>query len=469
MCRYHTESARRQRVAKLAWVTAAILLLSAASGNAHDYGHDVPAVSNSEAYRPTPLPDRIVLTWTGDPATTQTVTWRTDDSIAEGYAEIAVAEDGPEFAEFSDSYPAETVDLPLAGGHAHCHTVCFQGLTPETIYAYRVGDGVNWSEWNQFRSASRDTKPFSFVYFGDAQNDVHSHWSRVVREAYRDAPRAAFMLHAGDLINRASADGEWGEWFAASGHIHRMIPCIATPGNHEYEGTMPINRLLRRAHDHSPQLSRHWRPTFAFPENGPAGLEETVYWIDYQGARIISLNSNERINDQTGWLESVLENNPHRWTIITFHHPIYSTKPSRDNLVVRDAWQPLFDRYKVDLVLQGHDHTYARSGMMVHENLTSGVTAHNEEAGTVYVVSVSGPKMYPLGDHLEEMHQTAEGTQLYQIIHVDRNELRYEARTPIGTLYDAFTLHKRSGAANQLVDHVPLVPAKIRDASLAGR
>ena len=452
------------------WVMVlAVIVASAIAAYGHDYGHGVPAVSNSEIYRPTPIPDRIVLTWTGDPATTQAVTWRTDGSVVRAYAEIAVAEDGPAFADHSDSYEAVTEEFPLGSTHAHCHTVQFEGLTPATLYAYRVGDGVNWSEWNQFRTSSNDPEPFTFVYFGDAQNEVHSHWSRVVREAYRDAPRAAFMLHAGDLINRASADGEWGEWFAASGHIHRMVPCIATPGNHEYEGTMPLNRLLRRkrAND-APELSRHWRPTFAFPENGPEGLEETVYWLDYQGTRIISLNSNERVEDQTGWLEEVLKTNPNRWTIVTFHHPIYSTNPSRDNVAVRDEWQPLFDEYRVDLVLQGHDHTYARSGLMVHENVPTGVTAHNREAGTVYVVSVSGPKMYAVRDH-GEMRRTAEDTQLYQIIHVESGELRYEARTATGRLYDAFSLHKQFGAANTLVDHIPETPANIRDATLAGR
>lgn len=472
MSEQRRETARGPIVDRRLWVLLlAVIVASAIAAYGHDYGHGVPAVSNSEVYQPTPLPDRIVLTWTGDPATSQTVTWRTDGSVEIGYAEIAVAEDGPAFADHADSYQAETEELNIGTMHAHYHTVEFKGMTPATLYAYRVGDGVNWSEWNQFRTASDGPQPFTFVYFGDAQNEVYSQWSRVVREAYADAPRAAFMLHAGDLINRASADGEWGEWFAASGHIHRMVPCIATPGNHEYEGTMPLNRLLRRKRaDNEPELSKHWRPTFAFPQNGPEGLEETVYWLDYQGTRIISLNSNERIEEQTGWLENVLRENPNRWTIVTFHHPIYSVNPARDNIEIRDAWQPLFDRYRVDLVLQGHDHAYARSGLLTHQNpnVATGVTAHNRDAGTVYVVSVSGPKMYAAGTR-EEMHRTAEDTQLYQIIHVESGELRYEARTATGRLYDAFSLHKQLGAANMLVDHIPQTPANIRDASLAGR
>jgi 3',5'-cyclic AMP phosphodiesterase CpdA len=454
---------------RLILLASAVIVITACVAYGHDEGHGPREVSSSEIYKPTPLPDRIVLTWSSDPATSQAVTWRTDDSVLRAYAEIAEAEDGPGFVNHSERLQAVTQPLADSAVTANYHTVNFVDLQPSTKYAYRVGDGVNWSEWNQFTTASDQAEPFTFVYFGDAQEEVHSHWSRVVREAYKDAPRAAFLLHAGDLINRANADGEWGEWFAASGHIHRMIPCIATPGNHEYSGASISARLLRRRNAPAKEsLSEQWRPTFAFPEHGPPGLEETVYWIDYQGARIISLNSNERIDEQTDWLRRVLEENPMEWTIVTFHHPVYSSKASRDNVELRDAWQPLFDEFRVDLVLQGHDHTYSRSGLMAHENVATGVTARNPAAGTVYVVSVSGPKMYPL-DQRPIMRREAEDTQLYQIIHVEPDRLRYEARTATGRLYDSFSLVKRGRLANALVDHIPDTPERIRDASLAGK
>jgi len=56
----------------------------------------------------------------------------------------------------------------------------------------------------------------------------------------------------------------------------------------------------------------------------------------------------------------------------------------------------------------------------------------------------------------------AEDTQLYQIIHVDGDDLRYEARTANGTLYDAFTLHKRNGEPNELIEQVPDKPENER-------
>jgi hypothetical protein len=225
-----------------------------------------------------------------------------------------------------------------------------------------------------------------------------------------------------------------------------MIPSIATPGNHEYAG----------------ELSHHWRPQFAFPQNGPAGLEETAYWIDYQGARIISLNSNEKIDEQVEWLRGVLTDPQRpRWTIATFHHPIFSAAKSRDNPSLRAAWRPLLEEHGVDLVLQGHDHAYNRSrlGGPSNVNVPEGVT--RKSSNTVYVVSVSGPKMYPLQEEWE-VARVASGVQLFQVIHVAPDRIRYEARTATGQLYDAFVLEKDADGQNTIADQIPDL-APIRD------
>jgi len=396
----------------------------------------------ADAHRPTPIPDRIVLSWIGDPARSQAVTWRTSPSVTQPVAEFGLADGDPNFRTKVSRIAAVTTPLATDLGPAKYHTARFEGLKPSTKYAYRVGDGANWSEWIHFRTASDRPEPFSFIYFGDAQNDVKSMWSRVLRDAYSEAPRARFIIHAGDLINRANRDAEWGEWFYAGGWINAMVPSVPTPGNHEYDR---VAGSERRA------LSGHWRPQFALPEHGPPGLEETVYTLDYQGLRIISLNSNERQADQVAWLEEKLRNNPCRWTVVTFHHPIYSSAKGRDNAELRRIWNPVLEKYRVDLALQGHDHTYARS------NLNTGMNVSEAQSGTVYVVSVSGPKMYNL-EREPWMQRVAEDLQLYQVISVDGERLRYEARTATGELYDAFELRKRRGRANQLVEQAPRTP-----------
>ena len=172
-------------------------------------------VPEADIYRATPVPDRIILTWSGNPATTAAVTWRTDASVTNAVAQIANAADGPDFPKSARSYPAITET-----GADNYHSLPFTGLQPDTQYLYRVGDGANWSEWNQFRTAPRGPAPLEFIYVGDAQNDIFSMWSHLIRAGYSEAPRARFILHAGDLANRGVVDSEWGEWHAAAGWIN---------------------------------------------------------------------------------------------------------------------------------------------------------------------------------------------------------------------------------------------------------
>ena len=422
-----------------------------------DHHHEAPApvFTDAKQHAPTPLPDRVILTWSADPTSTIDITWRTDVTATSSVVQYAVANTlrgGMPTGKVSHALTAEgeRADFESDLGTCHMHTAQLSGLTPNVMYAYRVGDGKYWSEWHQFRTASDLPEPFTFVYFGDAQNAVRSMWSRVVREANQYAPRAAFMLHAGDLINRSNSDAEWGEWFIAGGWLNGMIPSIATPGNHEYHGG----------------LSGHWRPTFSFPLNGPEGLKETVYWLDYQGVRLISLNSNEQIQKQTPWLEKILSD-PHRpkWTIVTFHHPVFSAARERDNPEIRNEWRPVLEKFGVDLVLQGHDHAYARSGLggpanMALENHTGKNVAEGvkqKSSNTVYVVSVSGPKMYSVQEKWD-MPRAASGVQLFQIIRVSQESIRYEARTAVGELYDAFTLTKDEQGVSELTEQIPDTP-----------
>ena len=404
-------------------------------------------------YPPSALPDRINLTVTQDPSTSMAVTWRTHSSVSEGLAEIVPANPNPLSVREATSIPATSQsittkdgsykELQWKGVSAAYHSVVFEDLQPNTLYAYRVGDGTHWSEWFQFRTAGSEADKLSLLYFGDAQTDLRSLWSRAIRQAYAHLPSASLMLHAGDLVNRANRDVEWGEWFEAGSFIMATIPQMPSPGNHEYG----------RDED-ALELSEFWRPQFTLPSNGPAGLEETCYFTDVQGVRLISLDSylaeesDEYLEKQRIWLDSILQNNPNQWTAVVFHHPIFSPKATRDNKRMRDTFKPIFDKYKVDLVLQGHDHTYAR-GM---ENIPM---EKGESSGTMYVVSVSGPKMTDNGVEKKFwMEKSGIYTQLYHTITVDDKQLEFRSYTVTGELYDAFDLLKREGENNQLVERM---------------
>ncbi len=400
-------------------------------------------------------PDRISLTFSGDPATSFAVTWRTDTTVTIAYAEIAKATSAPHFWRTSTRHTAESETMDarhIANAQivARFHSITFESLEPNTLYAYRVGDGEVWSEWIQYRTASSEAEPFSFLYVGDTQNQIMELWSRLIREGYRNEPDARFIIHAGDLVNRAHKDSEWHEWFEAGGWIHSMLPAMPVPGNHEYNEYNPG--------EEDEHISYQWRYQFTLPENGPEGLEESVYYVDYQGVRIVGLNSSVDRDRQAEWLDKVLADNPNTWTVLTFHHPVFSASHGRNNETLREQWKPVIDKYNVDLVLQGHDHTYARGNTLPAEaeNQLSGLNT-KDATGTVYVVSVSGGKMYSLKPEAWENFEAdrkraAENTQLFQQITVSGDTLTYKSFTATRELYDAFMLIKEPGGPNRMVE-----------------
>jgi hypothetical protein len=407
---------------------------------------DSPAQPQGNPYVPTAQPDRIILNVTADPSKSMAVNWRTSDMVDEGFAEIAIASPDPRFVSKVRRIKAKTEKLVFEDTPAaYYHSVVFDGLTAGTKYAYRVGKGEHWSEWIHFNTPGKVGDKFTFIYYGDVQTNISSLWSRVARDAYARAPESVLAMYAGDLVNRANRDVEWGDWFQAGGFIHSMIPGFPTPGNHDHITGADGKRVM----------SVFWRPQFTLPENGPEGLEETCYYSDIQGMRFISLNSDqaeesdEYLEKQRVWMEQVLKNNPNRWTCVTFHHPIFSPKSTRDNKRMRDTFKPMFDKYKVDLVLQGHDHTYAR-GMARIPMEGKGTS------GTMYVVSVSGPKMTDSDSEKKGwMDRTALYTQLYHVVTVDHDLLNFKTYTATGELYDEFDLKKQKGKINAVIDRIP--------------
>jgi len=378
------------------------------------------------------LPQRIVLNLSQTPATRQAVTWRTQAPATPAQAQIAVASGSSRFDESVRTLAAQTQPVVLAEGRqVYHHAVVFDGLQPDTPYAYRVGTPGRWSEWNQFRTACREPGPFQFVYFGDPQEEVRSKCARVFRAAQTKAPDADFWLFVGDLVDDGQNDAQWAELFDALGWMARSTPLILVPGNHEY----PDRRHTPAAQY---RLTPLWRPHFSLPPNGPATLAETVYWIDYQGVRLVMLNGNEQLVEQAQWLERLLSQGAPAWTIVTIHQPLYATGQRRDRTTRQQLFVPLFDKYKVDLVLQGHDHCYSRS-----RKLRNGVAVGPHESGTVYVISVSGPKSYPVHPrHGHLMAKTVTGQQLFQIVDVHPARLEYACFDATGALVDVFVLEK---------------------------
>lgn len=396
-------------------------------------------------------PDRVILSPAAKATEGVSVSWRTTAEVEKSYVEVGRCLPGPVVKDSpmrSIQSKVKKVAHTFNGEEVvfNAHSLLIEGLTPGELYMYRVGaEATGWSEWFQFRQPqSHKDSTLRFIYLGDPQTDLRSQWSRLIRQAYATCPEAAFILYAGDLVNKGYDDKEWADWFLAGGYIHSTVPGIMTPGNHEYQKVV---------------LTPLWRAQFTLPENGPEGLEEVCYYIDYPDVRIISLDA-EQIDEtprfleaQRKWLDDLLTHTTQRWKIVTLHYPFYSTKPDRDFPELRKHFKPILDKHGVDLVLQGHDHGYGR-GMVSPEG------PEKPGKGPVYVVSVSGPKMYDVGPEGGWMQRAGGDLQLYQVIDIKGNKLVYKCYTARGELYDAFELHKKKGKFNQLVDQGHLYRTK---------
>ena len=410
---------------------------------------------------PGAIPTRIVLTWADDPARTQAVTWRTEVTSPSPQAQVAKFTADPKFEPSASTVRATCEKDDLGDGRFAAHYAArFQGLEPGTTYCYRVGDGQVWSEWNIFRTASGKPEPFRFLYVGDEQNSIKSLWSRSIRRAYAAAPDARFLVHAGDLVADGYDDHLWGEWSDALAFISATVPSIPVPGNHDLHrppGSPEAKTSLAAAWP--------WRRHFALPSNGPDldDMPGQSYYLDYQGVRFIALDVNafseegfdaaarKRVTEkEVEWVTGVLRDNPNRWTIVVQHQGIYAITSGREYAAMRAALAPLYEKYHVDMVLQGHDHVYARTHKIAQDRIVDA-----SAPGVVYVISVSGPKMYKTQKvNSQYMAKMIENEQFYQIVDVSPDRLVLTAYSIDGAVVDGFELRK-DGTSSTYIDHSP--------------
>jgi Calcineurin-like phosphoesterase len=145
------------------------------------------------------------------------------------------------------------------------------------------------------------------------------------------------------------------------------------------------------------------------------------------GVELYLLDSNSVDHAQTAWLTRTLARSRARWRIAAFHHPPFTCGKYSPHADVSRRWLPLFERYRVRLVLSGHDHNYQRFA---------------PHRGVRYVVHGGGsPRLYPLRrcprGHPRPVARRVEHGFLYLVIRSNRVE--GFAVTPSGRRTDHFT------------------------------
>ncbi|MHA8067189.1 metallophosphoesterase [Aquirufa sp. ROCK2-A2] len=259
------------------------------------------------------------------------------------------------------------------------HTFVLDSLQPNTKYYYQIGFSENMSIKDStyfFTTApvSNSTDKIRFgviadMYPGATQVKVFESFKK-----WKSNQDFQFLLTLGDNVYSGATDADYQKNFFnvyANGNVLKQVPLFTALGNHDYDG------VGNRIQDSPiiPYFSNFNLPSQAELGGVPSG-SEAYYSFDYGNIHLISLDTEgfgkdgKRLiddnSDQLNWLLADLAKSKSTWKIVYFHHPPF-TKGTYDSDVVpiltliRQKLVPIFEKFKVDLVLNGHSHVYERS------------------------------------------------------------------------------------------------------------
>lgn len=295
-----------------------------------------------------------------------------------------------------------------------CHKAQVTDLT-EGKYYYKVGSTGAYSDVGSFVIDSTNDGKVSFTYVTDSQETSiagFENFNKTLTTAVKHNPD--FIAFAGDLVDNSHAGWgsdmskvkmeEWSYAFDTTKTVTMNYPFMSASGNHERAGYTFVN------HSNIDYVK-------AMSTGG-------YYSFDYNNLHFIALDTNvfeegkqDEIDAQVKWLEEDLAATDKEWKVVILHIGAYSTGDhSNDSsaIRIRNMLPPIFAKYKVDLVLQGHDHVYTRTMPYYYgENENGKIPNRNEmyyyedgynwslePDGTYYItINYAGTKSYPPVDY----------------------------------------------------------------------
>jgi hypothetical protein len=322
-------------------------------------------------------PATLFLTWHTDPTTTMDVQWVGTAGETADPTVFYTADKIPA----PDALLAKFVGLPVEWLSCPTHSrpypttdfkvfrALLTGLRPGTEYSFRIGKA---SPVYKFRTMpAKATDAVSFVSGGDCGINEAAVANNI--QAARQDP--AFALIGGDLgyDNGKSVDVSLAflrnysrTMVTRNGHLIPMVACL---GNHEVNGSYNQPR----------EKGTFFYPLFEelYPETGYATLD----FGDYLSLVLLDTGHTSPVGgDQTAWLETQLAaRKDHPNVFVVNHVPCFPSyrdpvaaavadpknqKPGTGELQ-RKHWVPLFDKYRVPVVLEHHDHTFKRTKPLV--------------------------------------------------------------------------------------------------------
>ncbi len=306
---------------------------------------------------------RVSWTSTDSADTTMAVAWN-DDEAGTGTVH---------WREFGSTVESEMTAQVTDTGDAHLDYVyeaTIAGLSPYTIYEYRVDSTGGFSEWKMFRTAPAmgSCQPFRLAMGGDGRGGeafwdpgfISRHWDNVALAILDEVPLA--MVYTGDLVHEGEAE-QWEAWFEISEPLTEFIPVLPALGNHD---------------DGPGDGDGQWyNKMFALPKGGAGALDTTVdpdgdgvediYAVVLGNVLIVTLSTEGiDVDVQHAFLDSMLTTYRPQvdWIFVQIHRPLWSSgigHGSNEDDTLRAADLIAYiDDTPVDFVIAGHDHDYER-------------------------------------------------------------------------------------------------------------
>ena len=354
-----------------------------------------------------------------DDADSLNVSWLSNPLYADGKALLQLAEE-EEAVEGAEPIPG-TCQLTGFSDNAAANAcgVTAEGLAPGTTYYYRVGDGTHWSAVRSFTTGYENTGIQALV-LGDLQESNNQNLSGILEQVGVEG--LDLTIQTGDLVD---SGGNYAYWDSTLSMLEKLdTDRFFSLGNHELEGGLPIGTLLYHQENPDYTSAEYGNVYFASIaiNGGTAGYEKALEWLvaDAQASQAT-------------------------WKILVTHQPPYYTnKVAGMDASTQQAIAQAAQEAGIDVVLSGHDHSYART-----EPLYIGEV--DQEKGITYFICGSlGEKSYSVTDN-PEFH-FAQATNDYQALYIllstTADTLRiqaYDYNNGSPALVDSFTKTKDNG------------------------
>ncbi len=246
-----------------------------------------------------------------------------------------------------DSSNYQIIDENLSTNN---HKIEVSNLLDETKYYYRVKSGRIYSQWHSFTSFSKNPDSFSFLVYGDSQNNFVRHREII---SHFDEHSFDFIAHLGDIVQRG-ARNDWNvELFDPLEKYMAEKPIFVSIGNHQLDSENFYKYFQMPNSEHENYFTfSHGNSFFVFFDNRSAAFPEADYYPS------IKINSPQYI-----WLEEQLssqEATEADWIFVFSHVPTYHNRSLSKYLDCEEYLAPLFEKYGVDFNFSGHLHGYER-------------------------------------------------------------------------------------------------------------